>query len=148
MLFRSEGELKGAEQVARDLIRAAVGSVFTGMFTDVDTRSVVEWFDLGGTLPLSDTSSAEDVVRETKGVQGMREIAKHAGLPGGAATPHVASAIDFVLEGLCAQRKISRSDDRGYMAGTESTPKSRGRREEPTLDDDFRMPGGKKKYYN
>ena len=143
-----EGELKGAEQVARDLIRAAVGSVFTGMFTDVDTRSVVEWFDLGGTLPLSDTSSAEDVVRETKGVHGMREIAKHAGLPGGAATPHVASAIDFVLEGLCAQRKISRSDDRGYMAGTESTPKSRGRREEPTLDDDFRMPGGKKKYYN
>ena len=143
-----EGELKGAEQVARDLIRAAVGSVFTGMFTDVDTRSVVEWFDLGGTLPLSDTSSAEDVVRETKGVQGMREIAKHAGLPGGAATPHVASAIDFVLEGLCAQRKISRSEDRGYMAGTESTPKSRGRREEPTLDDDFRMPSGKKKYYN
>src|SRR6476646_9337133 len=30
-----EGELRGAEQVARDLIRSAVGSVFTGMFEGV-----------------------------------------------------------------------------------------------------------------
>ena len=43
-----EGELRGAEQVARDLIRAAVGNVFTGMFDGADTRTVVEWFDLGG----------------------------------------------------------------------------------------------------
>src|SRR5262245_59766105 len=39
-----EGELRGAEQVARDLIRAAVGTVFTGTFEGVDTRTVVEWF--------------------------------------------------------------------------------------------------------
>ena len=52
-----EGELRGAEQVARDLIRSAVGNVFTGMFDGVDTRTVVEWFDLGGSLPLSDVSS-------------------------------------------------------------------------------------------
>ena len=58
-----EGELKGAEQVARDLIRAAVGNVFTGMFDGVDTRTVVEWFDLGGTLPLSDTTSADELHR-------------------------------------------------------------------------------------
>ena len=43
-----EGELRGAEQIARDLIRAAVGTVFTGMFDGVDTRTVIEWFDLGG----------------------------------------------------------------------------------------------------
>src|SRR5881296_662622 len=59
-----EGELRGAEQVARDLIRAAVGSVFTGTFDGVDTRTVVEWFDLGGTLKLSDTTSADDVVAQ------------------------------------------------------------------------------------
>src|ERR1051326_8420722 len=34
-----EGELKGAEQVARDLIRSAVANVFTGIFDGVDTRS-------------------------------------------------------------------------------------------------------------
>ncbi len=60
----------------------------------------------------------------------------------------MASAIDFVLEGLCAQRKISRSEERGYAAGTESAPKSRSRRDEQVMDEEIRIPGGKKKYYN
>src|SRR6185295_8321353 len=68
-----EGELRGAEQIARDLIRSAVGSVFTGMFDGVDTRTVIEWFDLGGTLQLSDSSSADDVIAQTRGVQGLRD---------------------------------------------------------------------------
>src|SRR5580765_7283958 len=33
-----EGELRGAEQVARDLIRSSVGTVFSGMFDGVDTQ--------------------------------------------------------------------------------------------------------------
>src|SRR5205814_731247 len=33
-----EGELRGAEQIARDLIRSSVGTVFTGVFDNVDTR--------------------------------------------------------------------------------------------------------------
>jgi hypothetical protein len=61
----------------------------------------------------------------------------------------MASAIDFVLEGLYAQRKISRSDERGYTAGTETSgAPRRGRREEPSLEEEIRFPGGKKKYYN
>ncbi len=143
-----EGELRGAEQVARDLIRAAVGSVFTGMFEGADTKGVVEWFDLGGVLPLSDATPASQVVAETRGVQGLRELSERAGLPPAAPTPWVASAIDFVLEGLYAQKKISRSDDRGYSAA-EAAPR-RVRRDESLLDEEVRMPGmgGKKKYYN
>src|SRR6185436_19655941 len=98
-------ELRGAEQVARDLIRSAVGSVFTGMFDGVDTRKVVEWFDLGGSLPLADTTSADEVIAQTVGVQGLRELAERAGAAPGAVGPEVASAIDFVLEGLYAQKK-------------------------------------------
>jgi magnesium chelatase subunit I len=142
-----EGELRGAEQIARDLIRSAVGSVFTGMFDGVDTRTVVEWFDLGGSLPLSDSSSADDMIARTRGVQGLRELATQAGLSGGAAGPAVASALDFVLEGLYAQKKISRSDDRGYSAA-EAAPRRSARREEATPDEEIRIPQGKKKYYN
>src|SRR5204862_367306 len=91
-----EGELRGAEQVARDLIRAAVGSVFTGTFDGVDTRTVVEWFDLGGSLPLSDCSSAQDLIAQTRSVQGLLDLAQKVGLAGGAPGPLVASAIDFV----------------------------------------------------
>jgi magnesium chelatase subunit I len=143
-----EGELRGAEQVARDLIRSAIGAVFNGVFDGTDTRSVVEWFDLGGTLPLSDVSPANEVISATKGVQGLRELAKHAEVGVDSSAPALASAIDFVLEGLAAQRKISRNDERGYTAGTE-TPPRRGRREEPVADEEMKMPGGgKKKYYN
>jgi magnesium chelatase subunit I len=142
-----EGELRGAEQIARDLIRSAVGSVFTDMFDGIDTRTVVEWFDLGGSLPLSDTSSSDEVIVQTQGVQGLRELAQRAGLPAAAAAPTVASAIDFVLEGLYAQKKIGRSDERGYSAA-EPAPRRNARREEVSLDEEIRMPTGKKKYYN
>jgi magnesium chelatase subunit I len=143
-----EGELRGAEQIARDLIRSAVGSVFTGMFDGVDTRTVIEWFDLGGSLPLSDTTSADDVIAQTHGVQGLRELTTHAGLAPGAAAPSLASAIDFILEGLYAQKKISRSEERGYSAAETSASRRGTRREETSIDEEIRMPLGKKKYYN
>ena len=141
-----EGELRGAEQIARDLIRSAVGAVFTGMFDGVDTRTVIEWFDLGGSLPLSDTSPADEVILQTRGVQGLNELTIHAGLAPGAAGPSVASAIDFILEGLYAQKKISRSEDRGYSAAEAAAPRRGARREEPAIDEELRMPAGKKKY--
>ncbi|PYQ70449.1 MAG: magnesium chelatase [Acidobacteria bacterium] len=142
-----EGELRGAEQVARDLIRSAVGSVFTGLFDGVDTRTVVEWFDLGGSLPLGDGTSADDVIAQTRSVQGLRELAERTGLAKGAPAPLVASAIDFVLEGLYAQKKIGRSDERGYSAA-ESTQRRPSRRDEQVMEEEIRIPGAKKKYYN
>ncbi len=142
-----EGELRGAEQVARDLIRAAIGNVFGGVFDGVDTRRVVEWFDLGGSLPLSDTASAAEVIERTRPVQGLDALIAHAGAKPGAPAPEVAAAIDFVLEGLYAQRKISRSDERGYAAA--ETARRTVRREETPLDETFPLPAGsKKKYYN
>src|SRR5256712_8869027 len=73
-----EGELRGAETVARDLIRGAVGTVFTGVFDGVDTRTVVEWFDLGGTLPLGDATSAEEVIGQTRRVPRPRVLPETA----------------------------------------------------------------------
>ena len=54
-----EGELRGADAVASEIIRAAVGAVFGGWFDGVDTHQVVEWFEMGGTLQESDTTSSE-----------------------------------------------------------------------------------------
>jgi len=143
-----EGELRGAETVARDLIRGAVGTVFTGVFDGVDTRTVVEWFDLGGTLQLGDATSAEEVIGQTRRVQGLRELAETAGVPKGAPAPTVAAAIDFILEGLCAQKKISRTDERGYAAA-DTTPRRPTRRDEQQLEEELQLPrGNKKKYYN
>ena len=146
-----EGELKGADFVARELVRGAVSNVFDGYFPDADVRTIIEWFDLGGTLNLSDSVGAEDVVSQARGVQGLVELACRSGIAPDAPLPVIASAVDFVLEGLYSQKKIGRSDQHGYH-GTEPAR----RREAPqprtpvlTPDDDDGQPRGKKKrYYN
>jgi magnesium chelatase subunit I len=142
-----EGELKGADNVARELIRAAVANVFAEQFDGIDTRRVIEWFDLGGTLQSADTASAKDLLAQAKGVQGLVELADHVKLGSKASEPALASAIDFILEGLYAQKKISRSEDRGYHAAEQPRRQS-PRVPERDLDEGLPMPGSKKKYYN
>src|SRR5262249_55396758 len=114
----------------------------------VETRTVVEWFDLGGSLPLSDLTPARDVIAQTRGIGGLADLAQRAGVGPDPTPAHLAAAIDFVLEGLCAQRKISRSDERGYSAAAEQAPRRGPRREESSLEEEIRIPGAKKKYYN
>ncbi len=143
-----EGELKGAEAVARELVRAAVATVADGYLAHLDSRRVLEWFDLGGSLQLGDTMSATEVLAHARQVQGLVELAHEAGIPDDAEPPLVASGVDFVLEGLYALKKISRSEDRGYHAAEPAAPR-RPAREMP--DEGARMPsssGKGKKYYN
>jgi magnesium chelatase subunit I len=142
-----EGELKGAEMVARELIRASVATVADGYLAHLDSRRVVEWFDLGGSLQLGDMLSANDVLEHARNVQGLAELAHQAGIPANASAPLLAAGVDFVLEGLYALKKISRSDERGYH-GSEPAVRRPTResmvREEPAPQ----VPTGKKKYYN
>ncbi len=140
-----EGELKGAETVARDLIRAAVANVADGYFAHLDSRRVIEWFDLGGSLQLSDTMSAAAVLEHAGQVQGLVELAQAAGVPTNAPEPLLAAGVDFALEALYALKKISRSDERGYHA-TETV--RRPARQERDFDESTPIPTGKKKYYN
>jgi magnesium chelatase subunit I len=141
-----EGELKGAEVVARELIRAAVATVADGYLSHLELRQVIEWFDLGGSLQLGDTLGAKDVLAHAKQVQGLVDLAHAAGVPKPAPAPLLAAGIDFVLEGLYAMKKISRSEDRGYHGGE---PAVRRPTREASFDDEPRIPtGGKKKYYN
>ena len=142
-----EGEMKGAETVARELVRAAVANVFTGYFDHVETRVVTDWFDAGGSLQLSDTSAAAEVVKQGRRVKGMNELLQHAGVDTDAPAPLVASAIDFVLEGLYSVKKIARSEERGYHGTEPQALRRPNRQPEPMFDEG--MPGqGKKKYYN
>ncbi len=143
-----EGELKGADQVARELVRGAVSNVFSGYFGDADLKQVVEWFDLGGSLSLSDTTSAASLVEQTARVQGLAELARRAGIPDDATAPQLAAGIDFVLEGMCAQKKISRSDERGYHAVEPARrPQAQPQSRTPVLtpDDEEETTGGGKK---
>ena len=143
-----EGELKGADNVARDIIRSAVGVVFSGWFANSDLRQVTDWFDLGGTLQIDDTLAAGALLERTAPVQGLRELTNEIGISSNAAAPLVAAGVDFVLEGLYAQKKISRSDEWKYQGAEPARRPARNPAGDPLVDRELPMAGNKKKYYN
>ena len=57
-----------------------------------------------------------ELLAQARNVQGLTELARHLGLGAKPSEPALASAVDFILEGLYAQKKIGRSDDRGFVA--------------------------------
>jgi magnesium chelatase subunit I len=141
-----EGELKGADNVAREMIRSAVAIVFDGWFPNADLRQVTEWFDLGGNLQVDDALPAAELVGRTAGVQGLHEAARAAWPTKRPGEAQLASAIDFVLEGMYAQRKISRSVEGQFQAAEQ--PKRPVRTMDPLTERDLPLTGSKKKYYN
>jgi magnesium chelatase subunit I len=110
-----EGELMGADNVARELIRASVGEAFSVYLGSADLRPVVAYFEAGGNLKLRDDASSGDMVAQLRKVPGLFEALSYLGIGGGEPAPVTASAAEFVLEGLYGQKKIGRSDDRGFV---------------------------------
>ena len=111
-----EGELLGAERVARDLIREAVGEIFSTYLGSVNFRQVVHFFENGGNLRLPDDAPAEEVLAQLRRVPELLEHTDRLGVQPGDPAPVVVAAGEFILEGLWAQKKIGRSDDKGFVA--------------------------------
>lgn len=105
-----EGELKGPESVARDLIKQSVLAAFRQSFPGVDFKSVIEYFELGGNVRFSDSDPAGVVLTQLERVPTLFEYSDdHSEMA------RVATA-EFVLEGLYASDKIGRSEERGFVA--------------------------------
>ena len=111
-----EGELKGGDAIARELIRLAVGKVYTRLLDGESMSQVVQWFDMGGNLKLDENTTSAEMVKQLTGIQGLLEKTKRLGL--GASEPDAvrAAAGEFILEGLYAHRRISRSEESGFTA--------------------------------
>jgi magnesium chelatase subunit I len=154
-----EGELKGAEVVARELVRSAVANVFNGYTSRANLKPVITWFDEGGTLDSSDTTASADLLAAAARIDGFDELLERLGAPVGAGDEARASLADFALEGLCAMKKITRSEE-GRMEGSPQERKTRSRDADKDhdirtmledADDEPEGPAGargKKKYYN
>ena len=117
-----EGEMKGADNVGRELIRTSIAKTYDDYFNGVNMQQVVQWFDLGGEIQLADNASANEVMQSLRGIQGlMDKLGKVAVGPKDSAETQV-SAAEFVLEGLYAHKRIGRSEERVFTAG-EKQPK-------------------------
>ncbi len=112
-----EGELKGGDAIARELIRMAVGKVYTNYFEGVNVAQIVQWFELGGSLKMEDAADSAAMVKQLSKIQGLMEKTGALGL--GASEPDAVrtSAAEFILEGLYAHRRISRNEEVGFTAG-------------------------------
>ena len=112
-----EGEMKGADVVARELIRSAVAKTFDKYFDGVNMQQIVQWFDLGGEVKLSDTAAAAEVFSTLKNIQGLNEKLSSLGVKTRDLVEEQVAAAEFVLEGLYAHKRIGRSEERVFTAG-------------------------------
>ena len=116
MELEYEGELKGAEVVARELIRTAIGRVFSKYFGEVSFQPVVQWFEAGGELKIPDLISTGQRYQQLSKVQGLMEHVAKLGVTNRKDEAHAAAAAEMILEGLWAHRRIGRSEERGFYA--------------------------------
>jgi magnesium chelatase subunit I len=124
-----EGELRGAENIARELIRAAVGKTFTKYFTGANFQPVVQWFELGGELKVPTNASSSELMAQLKKIQGLFDNLPALDVGAKDDPAVVTSAAEFILEGLWAHKRINRSEERGYFADARKASEPRDPRE-------------------
>ncbi len=126
MELEYEGEQIGATRLAKDLIKRASGVVFEGFFLGIDFERTVQWFEQGNKILLSDTASADECVLLLESVPDLIDSMLVPLDFSRKDKAKVVSACEFVLEGLYAQNKISRTEDGGFEAVTKAKRDRRG----------------------
>ena len=130
-----EGEMRGADTVVQDLIRTAVGKIFDRYFAGVDTEQIELWFNLGGTVKFDDNQPAASALADLKEIQGLFEKLSTLDVKLSDPSPKIVAAAEFLLEGLVAHRKLSRSEEHGFAAPEPSTRKQEKQKMEIDYDE-------------
>jgi magnesium chelatase subunit I len=112
-----EGEMKGADTVAREVILASVARTFDRYFGAADLKQVVQWFELGGQVTLTDNTKTHEGLKSLEKIQGLLEKTEKVGVGEGEAPESIVSAAEFILEGLHAHKRIGRTEDRVFTSG-------------------------------
>ena len=112
-----EGEMKGADIVIRELIRQSVANIYDTYFTETNTQQIEQWFNLGGAVELNDKQPAQSVFTELHTIQGLFEKLTPLKINSRTPVEVAVSAAEFLLEGMTAHKKISRSEARTFSAG-------------------------------
>lgn len=111
-----EGEMKGADVVVREIIRTAILRVYDQYFANANTQPIEQWFNLGGAIKIEDSQSAKASLAELEQIQGLVEKLSPLGIKPKDAPEKIVAAAEFLLEGLYAHKKLSRSEERGFTA--------------------------------
>ena len=114
-----EGELQGAETIAKELIRrAALRTFFDRLGDEEDERldRIVAWFDQGSALKLGAEERSPAAAKAFALVPELLTVVHDLGLAAVKDPPAEVTACELVLEALAAQKRISRTEEYGWTA--------------------------------
>ena len=104
------GEVR-EDQVVEKLLKTAVVTVFNRHFSSRQFDRLVLAFDNGLNVESSDMMPAMDYVHQLSHLDGMGDAVSSLGVGGNPAA--VASAVEFVLEGLHLHRRLNKDEGQG-----------------------------------
>jgi magnesium chelatase subunit I len=117
--------------IVREILRNAVAKVYDKYFADTNTQQIEQWFHLGGTLQVDDSDTSANVAKKLGDIQGLTDKLAPLGVKAKDEPAVVVAAAEFLLEGLYAHKKLSRSEERGFSA-----PEKVARREQRNAPED------------
>jgi magnesium chelatase subunit I len=125
MELEYEGELKGADFIARELIRTAVGRVFSKNFGETNFQPTIQWFEAGSELKLPENANTAERFTQLCKIPGLLDNVNQLGVEDRKNAGAVAAAAEMILEGLWAHRRIGRTEERGFYAEKQRQPEPR-----------------------
>lgn len=105
------GEEEKGEALIERLLNRAIVKVFDSWLKLEDLTPIVEYFDAGGGVEVSDSTPASEYLEAVDGIHGLREAVLACGAtesPG-----FIAAATEFVLEGLHLHQKLNKNREGG-----------------------------------
>jgi magnesium chelatase subunit I len=105
--FEYAGAERSDSEIIRELLKRATRRVFDERFSVDDLAPLVESFDRGWQVEVSDSMPSREVVAGLDEITGLREAA--AGLAGGEAPARIAAALEFILEGLHLSNRLNKT---------------------------------------
>lgn len=109
-----EGELQGSLRIAQDLVQRASGGTFEARAGGADCEPIVQWFEGGGALKISPNERSDVSIKGFAVVPGLLDVVERVGLAPKKDPATLVAACELILEGLVAQKRISRNEEFGY----------------------------------
>ena len=108
------GEDKKEDELVERLLNRAVLKTFDQYFNVNSLQNIVEYFNSGWGVEVSDTMSAEEYMEGIKEIPGLKEMIRTLG---NVESPiFMASATEFILEGLHLHQKLNKEVEGGRIS--------------------------------
>ena len=107
------GEDKKEDDLVEKLLNSSIVKVFDQYFSLNSLQKVVEYFNSGWGVEVSDQMASQDYLQDIKEIPGLKEAIRSLGIQDSPSL--MASATEFVLEGLHLHQKLNKEIEGGRV---------------------------------